>query len=172
MDEDRVGLLHGVLRSMTTLTRVFAARGTHPFKDRALGRREMDVMFFVSQSGTMTVRRLAEALGVTSGAISQVLPKLERIGLIAVDVDPLDRRHRLVRATASAAAEVTAFQDEYVRTLLPEFHPLSDSELVELDRLLAKVHSAQGVGDGAAAAVTPAAGRAVAAEFAAEAPSG
>lgn len=166
---------------MTTLTRVFAARGTHPFKDRALGRREMDVMFFVSQSGTMTVRRLAEALGVTSGAISQVLPKLERIGLIAVDVDPLDRRHRLVRATESAAAEVTAFQDEYVRTLLPEFHPLSDSELVELDRLLAKVHSAQGVGDGAAAAaalaaeaaaVTPAAGRAVAAEFAAEAPSG
>lgn len=135
--EQREQELHGILRSLMTLSRTMAARGRHPFQDRGLGRRQIDVLFFVSQAGALSVGDLARELGVTSGAISQVLDQLRESGLVTVTVDPLDRRTRRVAMTADAAAEITRFQDDYVRSREPEFGELTDVELAELNRLLA-----------------------------------
>ncbi len=130
--------LHGILRSLMTLSRTFAARGEHPFQQRGLGRRQMDVLFFVSQAGELGVSELARALSVTSGAISQALETLRNAGLITVVTDPHDRRARVVSITPDAASEIEAFQDDYVRSLQPDFAALTIDELAELNRLLAK----------------------------------
>lgn len=134
---DRERELHGILRSMMTLSRILGARGRHPFQERGLGRRQMDVLFFVAQAGRMTVGELARALGVTSGAISQVLDSLRDARLVSVTPDPGDRRTRVVIITPDAAAEIDRFQEEYVRSLEPDFVRLSTAELSELNRLLA-----------------------------------
>jgi DNA-binding MarR family transcriptional regulator len=139
MTAERVAQLHGILRSMSTVTRLFEARGEYPFKTRALGRRQMDVLFFVSQTEHATVGQLADALRVTSGAVSQILESLQQTGVVLVEVDPADRRNRLVRMTPTAADEVHRFQNDYVNTLLPQFAGLSTPELCELNRLLTKI---------------------------------
>jgi len=47
--------------------------------------------------------RLAEALVMDSGALAHTLKPLERDSLVAVAVDPGDRRNRLITLTGGAA---------------------------------------------------------------------
>jgi DNA-binding MarR family transcriptional regulator len=53
----------------------------------------------VNRSGSTSVGLLAEALVMDSGALAHTLKPLERVGLITVEVDPHDRRHRLISLT-------------------------------------------------------------------------
>jgi DNA-binding MarR family transcriptional regulator len=53
----------------------------------------------IGRSERTTVGELAEALVMDSGALAHTLKPLERDGLIAVAVDPNDRRNRLITLT-------------------------------------------------------------------------
>src|ERR1700731_2600988 len=53
----------------------------------------------IGRSERTTVGELAEALVMDSGALAHTLKPLERDGLIAVAVDPDDRRNRLITLT-------------------------------------------------------------------------
>jgi DNA-binding MarR family transcriptional regulator len=53
----------------------------------------------ISRSESTSVGLLADALVMDSGALAHTLKPLERGGLIAVEVDPDDRRHRLISLT-------------------------------------------------------------------------
>src|SRR6266853_2288106 len=53
----------------------------------------------ISRSEPVTVGALAEALVMDSGALAHTLKSLERDGLLAVAVDPADRRNRLISLT-------------------------------------------------------------------------
>lgn len=80
---------------------------------------------------------------MTSSAISQILQSLQQIGIVTVDIDPADRRNRIIRMTSTAAAEVEVekFHNDYVGTFLTQFAAMSTRELFELDRLLSKIHT-------------------------------
>jgi DNA-binding MarR family transcriptional regulator len=54
----------------------------------------------IDRSGSTNVGLLAQALVMDSGALAHTLKPLERSGLIALEVDPHDRRHRLISLTA------------------------------------------------------------------------
>lgn len=53
----------------------------------------------IRRSEPTTVGRLADALVMDAGALAHTLKPLDRDGLISTDVDPCDRRNRLVRLT-------------------------------------------------------------------------
>lgn len=67
------------------------------------------------QPGPITAGRLAELTGLTSGAITGVLDRLERAGFVARDRDPDDRRRVVIRCTPERAPDVR-----------PLFMPLRD----------------------------------------------
>ena len=60
----------------------------------------------ISRSGPTTVGALAEALVMDSGALAHTLKPLERDGLVAVAVDPNDRRNRLIGLTPEGRAKL------------------------------------------------------------------
>ena len=60
----------------------------------------------IGRSEPTTVGRLAEALVMDSGALAHTLKPLERGGLIAVAVDPEDRRNRLTTLTRQGRAKL------------------------------------------------------------------
>jgi DNA-binding MarR family transcriptional regulator len=67
---------------------------------------------------------LADRLGVTKGAIGQLVDRLEQRGYVTRDPDPKDRRSYLVRPTARARAgylvsrtNLIAIEDEWRRLL-------------------------------------------------------
>lgn len=53
----------------------------------------------LSESGVSTPGRLAELTGLSSGAITGVLDRLERAGFVVREADPHDRRRTWVRLT-------------------------------------------------------------------------
>lgn len=53
---------------------------------------DMKAYTVLTQAGTMTAGELAERLGLTSGAITSVIDRLEKAGLVRRALDPNDRR--------------------------------------------------------------------------------
>jgi hypothetical protein len=75
------------------------------------------------QPGPITAGRLAELTGLTTGAITGVLDRLERAGFVARDQDPSDRRRVVVRCTPERAPDVG-----------PLFMPLRDGMIAFCER--------------------------------------
>lgn len=65
--------------------------------------RSQSLLFANLSSGEYRQSRLAKNLGVTRQAISQMLAELQQRGLIILDVDPNDRRARIVRFSKSSS---------------------------------------------------------------------
>jgi DNA-binding MarR family transcriptional regulator len=61
----------------------------------------------IRRSEPATVGQLAEALVMDSGALAHTLKPLERDHLVAVAVDPDDRRNRLITLTRQGRAKLT-----------------------------------------------------------------
>ena len=62
----------------------------------------------------ITPSRLAELTGLTSGAITGVLDRLERRGIVRREADPDDRRRVVVRVDPDRAAEITALYQPFL----------------------------------------------------------
>ena len=60
----------------------------------------------IDRAKTTTVGNLAEALVMDSGALAHNLKPLERDRLIRIDIDPEDRRNRLITLTDSGRAKL------------------------------------------------------------------
>jgi DNA-binding MarR family transcriptional regulator len=62
----------------------------------------------ISRSAPVTVGMLAEALVMDAGALAHTLKPLERDRMVAIGIDPDDRRNRLITLTAEGRARLTA----------------------------------------------------------------
>ena len=62
----------------------------------------------------VTPTRLAELTGLTSGAITGVLDRLERRGIVRREADPTDRRRIVVRVDPDRAAEIAALYTPFI----------------------------------------------------------
>jgi DNA-binding MarR family transcriptional regulator len=85
----------------------------------------------VGRFGSTSIGRLAAALVMDSGALAHTLKPLERDGLVAINVDPNDRRNRLVTLTAAG------------RSCLTESTPLLARVQHAFEVALGKVESAE-----------------------------
>ncbi|HYK98866.1 MAG TPA: MarR family transcriptional regulator [Candidatus Acidoferrales bacterium] len=65
-----------------------------------IGRTDLRAMELVSRLGTPTAGRLAGELGITTGAVTGVVDRLERAGYVERTTDASDRRKVVVRLTA------------------------------------------------------------------------
>lgn len=137
--DDRKQSLERVIDRIGVITRDFAAKGTYPFMSRRLGRAPMNLLFALSRCDSASVAELAKVLSVTSGAVSQTLEALVTAGLVTSDVNPADRRGRLIALTPQARSEVAQFERQYFDDLAPLFDGLSTPDIAELDRILGAI---------------------------------
>jgi DNA-binding MarR family transcriptional regulator len=93
----------------------------------------------IGRSEPVTVGALAEALVMDSGALAHTLKPLERDGLLAVAVDPADRRNRLISLTQQGRAklaETDALWTKAQRCFEAAFGPAESESLREALRFL------------------------------------
>jgi DNA-binding MarR family transcriptional regulator len=67
---------------------------------------QLAILAEIGRSERATVGKLAEALVMDSGALAHTLKPLQRDGLVAVAVDPDDRRNRLITLTRRGRAKL------------------------------------------------------------------
>ncbi|MFN8434045.1 MAG: MarR family transcriptional regulator [Anaerolineales bacterium] len=84
---------------------------------------DMECLRLLSQKGTATPTELAKHTGLTSGATTAMLDRLEKAGLIERQPNPNDRRGTLIAPEKSSSAKMAAWfesarnaQDELMST--------------------------------------------------------
>ena len=137
---DRAVRIAEVLESVTLLSSGITASRYVPFHGTTLTRTQLAALHRLAHARTpLSPSRLASALGVTRGAVTQLLEGLQVAQLVQLTANPGDARSRIVTLTVEAAAEVAAFEEGVVAGVQPLFADLGDDELDQLGRLLARV---------------------------------
>jgi DNA-binding MarR family transcriptional regulator len=89
--------------------------------------------------GPMSAGRIAAAVGLTSGATTTAIDRLERAGYVHRRVDPTDRRRVLVVASEEGARRAFALFDDLLVALADLADSYSDKQLTLLLDFLGRV---------------------------------
>jgi DNA-binding MarR family transcriptional regulator len=96
----------------------------------------------VSAGEPLTAGQLAEQVGLTPGAVTGVLDRLERGGFIERERDPEDRRRILVRLDPTRQRDMARLLDPLAGALAEVTVDTSDADLRRITDFLARLHPA------------------------------
>ena len=109
--------------------------------------------FPISSAGSLTwlldlnpVAAMLRGLGITAGAVTQLVDRLREAGLVEQAPHPHDARSRVIRLSSIARAEVDVFEGGVIAEMRRHFGGLSDADIVQLGALLSRVGDDVGAG--------------------------
>lgn len=111
---------------------------------------DMECLDFLAEHGPATAGRLAEQTGLTTGAVTSMIRRLQNAGYLHAERDPADRRKVIVTPDAEAlrqgadlyapfgaaiAALVASYSDEELAFLTRHQRAMSEIYLAQLESL-------------------------------------
>src|ERR1700723_4323753 len=90
---------------------------------------DLDCLDFLILEGRVTAGRLAEVTGLTTGAITGVVDRLEQAGLVRRERDDNDRRKVFIATVPENIARIGRFYEHMQRAMLKVWDGYSDAEL-------------------------------------------
>lgn len=93
---------------------------------------DLECLFIVTQGRCVTPGQLATKTGLTTGAITGVVDRLEGAGYIHRKPDPADRRRLFLEPVQERIEEIRAINRQATRPWLEELSHYSDQELAIL----------------------------------------
>lgn len=125
------------VEAIVVWARTLDSHRVFPFAGLELTRAQLEALFFIAHSDRpATPGVLAGRLGVTPGAVTQLVAGLIADGLVSQERDPADGRRRVLVLAPACAERVAGFEREVVRRLAPHFDALDDAEVESLAALL------------------------------------
>lgn len=144
IDAVRAQRIGSALEAIAVWARVLHSYRKFPFNDLQLTRAQVETLFLIAHGEvSVTPGGLAESLGVTAGAVTQLLVSLTQAGLVEQQRDPADGRRRLLALTVDSRLRVQRLESELVGQLASRFDGLDDPELATLTALLARTRGRQ-----------------------------
>ena len=90
---------------------------------------DLECLDFLNLEGRVTAGRLAEVTGLTTGAITGVVDRLEKAGLVRRERDPDDRRKVFIATVPENVVRVGRFYEHMQRGMVKLWETYSDAEL-------------------------------------------
>src|SRR6267378_7541865 len=90
---------------------------------------DLECLDFLNLEGRVTAGRLAEVTGLTTGAITGVVDRLEKAGFVRRERDENDRRKVFIAIVPENAAKIGRFYEHMQRAMLKVWDTYSDAEL-------------------------------------------
>lgn len=122
--------------AVLTLAHEVKVAGARELGERGRTPGQFQALRVLARCPGSTQQRLAEDLGVTKGNVSQLLARLETDGLVAREADGAAYVLRLTPAGERQLAELEPAHQAFMTAWCA---PLSDAELGQLERLLARL---------------------------------
>src|SRR5882762_7166681 len=98
--------------------------------DRAgISSSDLECLDFLNLGGRVTAGRLAEVTGLTTGAITGVVDRLEKAGLVHRERDAHDRRKVFIATVPENVARIGKFYVHMQRAMQNVFGSYTDAEL-------------------------------------------
>ena len=138
LDLDTMALIARLIRA----TQLINGRIDQLAADYGVHRGEGDVLFALRRSGPpfrLSPTRLATALLVTTGTMTNRLDRLEKRGLIVRVPNPVDRRSLDVELTAEGKRQVDAAVTQHGAGEQDMIAPLTQQDRADLDRVTRKL---------------------------------
>lgn len=102
LKKELIGEIQGIERNISTVSLLFHQSVSELAGLTGTDHKYLEVIF---SHGPLTAGKLAELTGLTTGAITGVIDRLEREGLVAREKDPNDRRKVVVVIRQEAAMQ-------------------------------------------------------------------
>jgi DNA-binding MarR family transcriptional regulator len=122
-------LLQRFSLAMRSSQNVSEAFDEHVATALGINRTDLRCLDILGQRGPLTAGQLAEAMHLSSGAITTVVDRLERAGYARRTRDTGDRRRVLVEATPEVEVQAIRFYEPIFREMVRLVEPYSNEEL-------------------------------------------
>ncbi|WP_426445857.1 MarR family winged helix-turn-helix transcriptional regulator [Paenibacillus sp. S-38] len=84
---------------------------------------------FLNRTGPVTAGQLAQVTGLTTGAVTSVIDRLEQAGYVTRDKDPLDRRRVVVKPAPEGSAPISPMFQSVMDSTLKIISQYTEQEL-------------------------------------------
>src|SRR5579871_3034773 len=122
-----------LLQDLETAMRKSSAQGTlfaqAVAEHAGISGSDMDCMDFLNMEGRMTAGRLAELTGLTTGAITGVVDRMEKAGFVRRERDDSDRRKVFIALVPERLAEIGVLYELLQRAMHKQTDAYTDAEL-------------------------------------------
>jgi DNA-binding MarR family transcriptional regulator len=126
---DRAALLAGVLREVRRMTAQSVLISQAVSERFGLNSSDLECLDLALLSGGATAGEFAKATGLTTGAITGVIDRLERAGYVRRGRDPTDRRKVVVRARPAMTRRIAPLYDSLQREMTALWSQYRDDQL-------------------------------------------
>jgi DNA-binding MarR family transcriptional regulator len=100
---------------------------------------DIEALEVLIDSGAATAGRLSELMGLTTGAVTRVIDRLEQAGYVRRTPDPTDRRRVIVEVIPDKVAAVEATMARVGEASAPEIGHYSEAELAVINDFLTRM---------------------------------
>jgi DNA-binding MarR family transcriptional regulator len=97
---------------------------------------DLECLDFLNIEGRVTAGRLAELTGLTTGAITGVVDRLEKAGLVRRQRDESDRRKVFIAIVPEALGKIGRFYEPLQKAVTRDWEGYTDAELKLLLRFM------------------------------------
>lgn len=97
------------------------------------------VLGIIEHATTTSVKEIAQTLGISPSAITQLVDGLVESGLVERTENPKDRRATQLTLSAKGQKQIQAIKKEKMESFASLFEALSDNELVTFHKLQQKI---------------------------------
>jgi DNA-binding MarR family transcriptional regulator len=136
MDRDKID---GVLRSLRRVNLQGSFFGQTVAIRFGLTESDIEALEVLIDSGAATAGRLSELMGLTTGAVTRVIDRLEQAGYVRRVPDPTDRRRVIVEVVPEKVAAVEATMARVGEASAPEMGHYSEAELAVINDFLTRM---------------------------------
>src|SRR6185295_6715530 len=106
-----------------------------------LSESDVEALSVLLDSGAATAGRLSELMGLTSGAVTRVIDRLEQAGYVRRVPDPTDRRRVIVEVVPEKIANIQVTLDQVSNASAKEIRDYSDEQLELIADFLTRMES-------------------------------
>ena len=104
-----------------------------------LSESDVDALELLIDTGAATAGRLAEVMGLTSGAVTRVVDRLEQAGYVRRVTDPADRRRVVIEVVPERVATIESLLDSLERAAADEVGRYSPEQLATINDFLSRM---------------------------------
>ncbi len=104
-----------------------------------LSESDVDALELLLDSGAATAGKLAELMGMTTGAVTRVIDRLEQAGYVRRTTDPADRRRVVIELVPERAASLESLMGSLERAAETEVGQYSPEQLATINEFLSRM---------------------------------
>ena len=140
MANSRQVLIEEFLESARHIGKIMQAGRGRCFTEFNLHPAQIGLLHFVKHRGSTTMKDIAEAMGTTPSAATQLIEGIVKTGYLVRKRDPHDRRIVHLKLSAKGTDKFEKFRKDHFVIMRKLLSPLSDRELATLIAIQKKMY--------------------------------